>query len=61
MYSSPPLYLREKAVSRLINVSVFTLQKHRQKRIGLPWTKLNGMVLYRYADIEAYLAGGKVV
>ena len=55
-----PRYLREKQVAALLNISVYTLQKHRQKRIGLPFIKLRGVVLYANDAVIASLKAATV-
>ena len=52
-----PLYLKEKEVADILMVSVKTIQNWRWRGLPPAYTKINGIVRYRYADIIA-LAGG---
>lgn len=59
MISPTPTYLTEKQVSKLFEISVFTLQKHRQKRIGFPWYKIGRSIRYRLDECLAFLQNAK--
>jgi hypothetical protein len=50
----------ESDVSRLTGIARRTLQKHRLLRIGLPFYKLGGRVLYDLTEVEAVVRGGRV-
>lgn len=54
------LYMTEKDVARVLNISVHTLQKHRQKGIGIPFIKMGRLVRYRTTEFEAYIQQHRV-
>lgn len=58
--SVTPLYLRDKEAAQLLGISVHTLRKYRPHRVGPPYIKMRGNVLYYRADLEAYMESLKV-
>ena len=54
----PPRFLRAVEAARFLNLSVGTLEKHRQHGTGPVYRKVGGRVLYRVADLEAWADQG---
>lgn len=46
--------------AKILHLSPGTLANHRTARIGLPYCKLGGRVLYDISDIEKYLEDHKI-
>ena len=49
-------HLNQRELAERWNLSEATLERWRSDGIGCPYLKLQGRVLYRLADIEAYEA-----
>jgi hypothetical protein len=47
-------WLRTRDVCRILNLSTSTIQNLRNKNL-IPFTKLEGSILYKSADIESFL------
>lgn len=52
---SPPRYLRTPEASRIVGLSIRTLEKHRIYGTGPRYFKLGGRVLYRLEDLQAWV------
>lgn len=52
-------YYRDDDVAALLGVSTDTLRRHRQTKIGLPFSKFGRRIFYRGADIKASLEMGR--
>lgn len=50
--------LEPKAAATFLNVSVRCLEEWRRRGSGPRWTKVGRRVIYRFADLDAYLARG---
>lgn len=51
-------HLDPKAAAIYLNVSIRCLEDWRKRGTGPPWKKVGRRVLYRFADLDAYLARG---
>lgn len=49
------LWLSEKEVSAMTGISRSTLQKHRFKGIGIPYSKIGSLVRYALGDVVAFM------
>jgi hypothetical protein len=58
---SLPAYLDTRQVSELLGIPVKTLEYHRAKNKGLPYTRVEGAVRYSRVDVENYLAAATVI
>lgn len=47
-------YLNEKQLARRWQLTEKTLQTHRNKSVGCPWTTIEGSIRYRLRDVYAY-------
>ena len=56
----PLVLLPEKEVSKLLNVSVKTLQRWRQNHSGPPYIKLKHLVRYAIQDLQDWMEQYKV-
>lgn len=54
-------YLDTRQVSALLGIPVKTLEHHRAKHKGLPYTKVEGAVRYSRVEVENYLAAATVI
>ena len=52
--------INETAVAEWLNVHVATIRKLRTQKKTLPYVKIGERVLYRPADIEAYITANTV-
>ena len=52
-------YLSVRELAALLQVSRRTLDRYRAKGVGPAFEKVNGQVLYAYADVEAWIASGR--
>lgn len=59
--AKPNQWLAEKAVSEIIGLSTSTLQKHRHRNMGIPFSKIGGCVRYKLEDVEAFMAAHRIV
>jgi hypothetical protein len=55
-----PAYLDTRQVSELLGIPVKTLEHHRAKKRGLPYTKVEGAVRYSRVEVEKYLAAATI-
>jgi len=53
-------YLSEKTVAEMTGVSVKTLQSHRFKRRGIPYSKFGRIIRYAESDVVAHLASCRI-
>lgn len=53
-------YLTEKEVEERYRISLSSLRRWRYARIGIPFIKAEGHVLYRSVDCEAYMTKNTV-
>ncbi len=53
-------WLSEKVVAELTGLSVSTLQKHRFKGRGIPYSKIGRAVRYAMADVVTYMEEHKI-
>jgi predicted site-specific integrase-resolvase len=51
-----PQLLGTTQVARILSVSVSTLKGWRVQGVGPAWIRMEGVVRYNVADVEAYLA-----
>lgn len=56
----PNALLPPRATARRLNVATQTLARWRMEQRGPPYYLVGGRVAYRWADIEAWLAGRRV-
>lgn len=49
--------LPEGAVAKLLNVSVYKLQRDRCRGTGIPFVRLGRMIRYRQSEVRAYVDG----
>jgi predicted DNA-binding transcriptional regulator AlpA len=54
--ASGPIYIDEREVARRTTLSPRTLQLMRRKGGGPAWAKLGGRVVYKWADVEGWIA-----
>jgi predicted DNA-binding transcriptional regulator AlpA len=54
----PQRYLRTPEASRLVGLSIRTLEKHRIYGTGPRYSKLGGRVVYRIEDLQAWVESG---
>ena len=54
--ATEPEFADDKAISELLGLSRETLQQWRWRGEGPPWTKAGRRVLYRLADVRAWMA-----
>ena len=54
----PQRYLRTPEASRLVGLSIRTLEKHRIYGTGPRYSKLGGRVVYRVEDLQAWVDSG---
>lgn len=52
-------YYSDDDVAALLGVSTDTLRRHRQTKVGLPFSKFGRRIFYRGADIKASLDMGR--
>ena len=57
---SIPAYLDTRQVSELLGIPVKTLEHHRAKKKGLPYTRVEGAVRYSRVELEKYLAAATI-
>lgn len=50
-----PKWFNEETVSALTSLSRSTLQKHRFKRVGIPYSKVGRSVRYAEEDVIAFM------
>jgi hypothetical protein len=50
-----------KGASQYLRKSMNTLQKWRTNRVGPPWSKNGGHVMYKLSDLDQWLESQKVV
>lgn len=55
---SLPRYLRTPEASRIVGLSIRTLEKHRIYGTGPRYAKLGGRVVYRLEDLQAWVESG---
>ena len=53
-------WLTEKDVSKMLNISVSLLQKHRFRRKGIPYTKFGRSVRYLEQDVIDFMCNSKI-
>jgi hypothetical protein len=51
----PTKLVNETEVAKQLCVSVSLLRKWRMKRVGLPFVKIGGRVVYRTEDVEQFI------
>ena len=56
---APRVFLTVQETADLLNVSVATIRR-LQQRHELPYFKVSGSVRFDMADVEAYLAAGRI-
>lgn len=54
--TSDPVYIDERELARRTTLSSRTLQLMRRNGSGPPFAKLGGRVVYRWADVERWIA-----
>lgn len=58
--SPQPVWLTDRAVAALTGISVHTLRAHRQKRVGIAYTKIGRSVRYSLTDVQAFMASHRI-
>jgi len=53
--------LTEKELAKILKKSPSTLRSQRSRGRGVPFHKIDGSIRYLKADVEAYIAKGKVI
>ena len=56
--NSPPRYLRTPEASRVVGLSIRTLEKHRIYGTGPRYSKLGGRVVYKLEDLQTWVERG---
>ena len=51
-----PAYIGERELARRTSLSTRTLQLMRRTGSGPPWAKLGGRVVYKWANVESWIA-----